>query len=209
MTVRVILARHGNTFGSNDIPVWIGARTDLALVEKGLDQAEALAGALLKYNIPLTAILSGPLRRTRETARIVAEALHIDNRAVRIDDRLKEIDYGDWEGKSTEELIANGHGEDLALWNRESLFPVRCGWQPVEGQIMADVNFILSELLEGTTLIVTSNGILRFFANAAINAAEITERKVATGHICAMERDDKGDWHVRQWNQPPHLLNIG
>jgi len=57
----------------------------------------------------------------------------------------------------------------------------------------------------GTSLIVTSNGIMRFFARAAVNAADFPDRKVATGHVCVMECADAG-WRIGQWNAPPGVL---
>src|ERR1700753_2818491 len=99
MTTRLILARHGNTFNPEDVPVWVGARSDLPLVAKGLAQAAALAEALRKAEIVPAAMIAGPLQRTRRTAEIVAETLKIPAHAIRIDPRLREIDYGAWEGK--------------------------------------------------------------------------------------------------------------
>jgi broad specificity phosphatase PhoE len=206
---RVILARHGNTFAAKDRPVWVGSRTDLPLVEKGRMQAEAIGQALHSKGIVLTGILCGPLQRTRDTARIAAEQTQLDPRRVVIDDRLKEIDYGEWEGLTNDEIIASGDGEELAEWNKSARFPIGRGWKPVEGQVTADVNFILAEMPPAATImIVTSNGILRFFGGAAVNAKEIGDSKVATGHVCVMETDSNGDWRVVQWNQPPDLLAI-
>ncbi len=207
MTSRLILARHGNTFNPEDTPVWVGARSDLPLVEKGLAQARALAGALRKTNIVPAAILAGPLQRTRRTAEIVAAALKIPD-VVRIDPRLTEIDYGAWEGKSTEAIIAAGGGAELAAWDKASAFPVSPGWSPGEAQIIADIGAILAEASKGASLIVTSNGILRFFARAAVNAGDFPSRKVSTGHVCVMERKD-GGWRISQWNQPPAPLFSG
>ena len=203
MTQRLILARHGNTFKPEDVPVWVGARSDLPLVEKGLAQAQAFAEALKASGIALEAILSGPLQRTRKMAEIVAEALGLAG-TVRIDARLREIDYGAWEGKSTDEIIADGAGVELAAWNKASVFPSSPGWSPSEAQIIVDTCAVLAEAAEGTSLIVTSNGILRFFALAAVNAGDFADRKVSTGHICVLERADGAEgWRITQWNQPP------
>lgn len=38
----LIIARHGNTFGPDDTPTRVGARTDLPLVESGIQQARLL-----------------------------------------------------------------------------------------------------------------------------------------------------------------------
>ena len=206
MISRLILARHGNTFNPTDKPFWVGAGSDLPLVEKGMAQAQALADAMKKANIVPTALLTGPLQRTRRTAEIVAQTLNLSADAIRIDTRLTEIDYGVWEGKSTEEIEALGGGAELAAWDKNAIFPTSPGWQPTEAQIIAHTQEIVSEAVSGTSLIVTSNGILRFFARLAVNATDYPDRKVATGRICVMEQDQAGGWHIRQWNQSPDIL---
>src|ERR1041385_8351653 len=47
---------------------------------------------------PVTALLASPLLRTRQTADAIAEACGLP---VTLDDRLIEIDWGTWEGRST------------------------------------------------------------------------------------------------------------
>jgi probable phosphoglycerate mutase len=209
LTQHLILARHGNTFGPQDKPVWVGARSDFPLVEKGIAQANALADALANTHTALDAMIAGPLKRTQETARIVAERLSLPPETIITDLRLREIDYGSWEGLSTEDIIAGNGGAELSAWNKQSIYPTSPGWRPSEAQIIVDTAAIMADAVRGTSLIVTSNGILRFFARVAVNANDIPERKVATGHICVMERHDQGDWHILQWNQPPHMINLG
>jgi probable phosphoglycerate mutase len=204
MTARLILARHGNTFTPQDNPIWVGARSDLPLVDKGLAQSQAIADALIKAHILPTSIITGPLQRTRQMANIIAQKLNIASTAICIEPRLAEIDYGAWEGKSSSEIEAMGGGAELAAWNKSSIFPTIPGWSPGEAQIIADTQAILAETANNA-LIITSNGILRFFARATLNAAAFPDRKVATGHLCIMEKQTDG-WHILQWNTPPEKL---
>ena len=105
--MRVILARHGNTFDPGERPVWIGARTDLSLVAKGREQATKIGETLKAANLAPRRVLAGPLKRTRETARLalLAADASVD---VEIDSRLSEIDYGIWEGKSSDDIRGMG-----------------------------------------------------------------------------------------------------
>ena len=97
MATFVYLVRHGETVwnaegrlcGSSDIP----------LSPIGQQQAQRLAQRL--RSVPLAAIYSSPLRRTRQTAETIA-ALH--NLPVHPVPELSEIDYGDWEGMAVDEL---------------------------------------------------------------------------------------------------------
>ena len=49
--MKVVLARHGNTFGPGDTPVWVGAREDYPLVEKGREQSTAIGTYLNRHSI--------------------------------------------------------------------------------------------------------------------------------------------------------------
>src|SRR5262245_8217779 len=126
--MQLILARHGNTFDPGDRPVWVGARTDLPLVAKGRDQAIKLGQALKAADLVPRRVLAGPLRRTRETASLALAASGATVDTIDIDDRLREIDYGLWEGKSSDEIRLMGGGVDLEAWEREGRWPLDAGW---------------------------------------------------------------------------------
>ena len=206
MTARIILARHGNTFAPMEEPVWVGARTDLPLTEKGLSQAENLGNAVASSYKELNAIYSGPLLRTKRTAEIVAQHLRLSEQSIKIDDRLTEIDYGLWEGLATPAIIAMYGETEISAWNEDSVFPTTPGWKPEASQISANIDGILSETTSGVSLAVTSNGILRFFAKASKNCGEFPRHKVATGNICIMDRTEQGIWQIVAWDAPPETL---
>jgi isoleucyl-tRNA synthetase len=67
------------------------------LTEKGKEQAKQAAGKLRDANI--THIFASDFVRTRETAEIIAEELGLDKTAIIFDERLREIQAGDMEGK--------------------------------------------------------------------------------------------------------------
>ena len=54
----------------------------------------------------ITRIITSPLIRTTETARIVAEHLGLDVNSIIVDDRLREYDFGDWNGKPWQDFVA-------------------------------------------------------------------------------------------------------
>ena len=110
MTVetRLFLIRHGET-------AWSASgqhtsRTDLALTENGIRQAEALAARLATMRF--AAVFTSPMRRALETCRIAG----LDRDAVVTDD-LREWDYGDYEGRTTDEIRADEPG--WTIWTAE------------------------------------------------------------------------------------------
>lgn len=90
----IVLVRHGATEWSASKQHT--GRTDIALSEQGRGEAEALRNRLREWDFDL--VLTSPLQRARETARLCGFT-----RAA-VDDSLREWDYGDYEGKTTEEI---------------------------------------------------------------------------------------------------------
>jgi broad specificity phosphatase PhoE len=92
----LVFVRHGLT--ERSIPEQhLGQQLDVPLSSDGLRQAHALARRL--NGVPFDRIVSSPLSRARETAEIVAAG-----RPVVGDARLAEMDYGEWEGHTSDEV---------------------------------------------------------------------------------------------------------
>lgn len=204
--MRLIFARHGNTFGPDDPVVWVGAREDFPLVEKGLAQATALGRALREANVAPSRIIAGPLLRTRVHAE--RAACEIDGAPqVEIDARLLEIDYGPWGGKSDAEIIAMGAQAALKGWAEEGLWPATAGWAQSEADMAARVEAFLAELiasaevLAAPALVVTSNGVLRF-VRRALDGVMGADAKVKTGHACVLDLGADG-LAITAWNIAP------
>ena len=90
--------RHGLTEG-NIKGQYIGV-TDIPVCEQGIENLKKLKQ---KYEYPKVDICySSPLRRCIETCNII----YPDKKPIVIND-LRECDFGDWEGKTTEELSDN------------------------------------------------------------------------------------------------------
>lgn len=206
--MRLILARHGNTFGPGDAVVWVGARTDLPLVEKGRAQAEAVADGLLAAGLAPTRIWAGPLKRTAETAAIVATRCGLAADAVTVAEELREIDYGTWEGRSNDEIRAEVGDEPIDGWQKRSIWPDGFGWRPSEADIRANWDRLVATIVEtvpadATVLIVSSNGIFRLVARAL--GLSPSDAKMNTGALAALELDG-GDLRVLAWNVDPARL---
>lgn len=108
---RIILVRHGQT-------AWhaegrYAGTTDVPLDEVGRRQVELVAGHLEKFDIK--AVYSSPLSRCLDLASKVADNHGLE---VEVDERLREIDLGRWDGELMADIISKD-GELLKQWTRD------------------------------------------------------------------------------------------
>ncbi|GAB4570632.1 MAG: histidine phosphatase family protein [Anaerolineae bacterium] len=100
METQLFLIRHGHT-------LWNGVRryqghAPVPLSDRGKAQADCLARAVAGSGTP-DALISSDLLRCRQTVEPIGRALGIDPI---YDRRLREIDYGNWQGLTREEAEA-------------------------------------------------------------------------------------------------------
>jgi len=106
--IYVYLIRHAaNDFLGSAIAGW---KPGVRLNAEGLAQAERLARFL--KNQKLDQIYSSPLERAQETALPSARELHLE---VRTAPEIGELNFGDWTGKSFEELAGDARWQK---WNQ-------------------------------------------------------------------------------------------
>jgi probable phosphomutase (TIGR03848 family) len=100
----VILVRHGRTT-ANASGTLAGRLPGVKLDQTGVGQAERVAERLAA--VPLAGVVSSPLERCRQTARILQRsqaAARPDAPAVRTERGITECDYGDWSGRPIKDL---------------------------------------------------------------------------------------------------------
>lgn len=206
MTVKLVIARHGNTFEATETPRRIGAKTDLPLVESGHAQAKKLGAYLKANNLLPDVVYTSRLMRTIETAEGAIKEAGIV-RAIHQADLFDEIDHGPDENKPEPEVVARIGAEAYNLWEHESVMPKQWSPQPdVINRRWADFAKHCEKNYDGkTVLVVTSNGMARFAANLANNANDMAKginRKMSTGALSILEGSG-GLWMISHWNIKP------
>lgn len=111
---RLFLIRHAPADSSGYVG-W----SDPALGERGLSEAKLVGERMSGEEVG--AVYSSDLRRARETAEEVARALGV---SVRVREEFRELHFGEWEGRSHEELVERD-GERYGAWlsDPESVSP--------------------------------------------------------------------------------------
>jgi 2,3-bisphosphoglycerate-dependent phosphoglycerate mutase len=204
--LRLLIARHGNTFQKDEVPRRVGARTDLPLVESGKMQAQQL-GLYLKYRDLLPdAVYTSTLQRACQTAQIALAAAGLHTPIIQ-DSIFNEIDYGPDENMPEDKVIERIGETALEDWNKNAVVPQ--GWNVDPESLIANWQEFgercVSHHLNSTVLVVTSNGIARFAPHLTGNFPEFARKfdiKLATGALAIFLFDGER-WAVHEWNVRP------
>lgn len=206
MTTRITIVRHGNTFLPNEVPRRIGRSTDIPLVEKGRQQARALADFFRSEHIRFDQVLVSPLQRTRETAALIIGDYH-QSPPIMNCEWLAEVDHGPDENQSEETIIARIGTTALAAWEKQGVPPP--GWRvDREGRLTAwRARFAAAATEDARNiLVVTSNGAARFALMATDSlweqARSLPSLKLRTGAWGRIVVSD-GNVSLEAWNQLP------
>ena len=154
MASRLYIVRHGQT-ESSQRKAYSG-RSDIALTEQGREQARAAAAQLQDAGVD--GVLSSPLIRARDTAQAIAE---VTGARVMVDERLTEVDYGDFEGLDREEASAR-LGQVFDDWRDDPFGAPVPGMEPL-GDALVRARAATADAIDqyDTPVIVGHQGILR------------------------------------------------
>ena len=109
METRIVFVRHGRTSWNQDYRYQ--GRTDIPCDAEGWEQTRKAASRLAAWEPE--AVFSSPLVRARCLAQTLTEVLGAE--APRVDEALTELDFGDWEGLTVQE-IQDRYGEAYRRW---------------------------------------------------------------------------------------------
>ena len=161
--IPIILVRHGQTAWNKEER--FRGRADLPLDDFGIRQAEAAANKLA--NCGAKAIYSSPLQRTIMTAEPIAARLGLTVQPL---EGLIDIDYGGWQGLSTQEALEN----DSDLYQRwisspqDIIFPDGEGLKDVRHRIAGVIEMVLSKYSDQTVILVSHIVVCRIFICAVL-----------------------------------------
>ena len=129
----VILLRHGRSV-SNTAHTLAGRSEGVELDAKGVSQADALVERLA--GLPITALVRSPLLRCRLTLEPLAAALGLEPL---IDERLSEVDYGQWTGRNLGDLVKEPLWTVVQQQPSAAVFPDGEGLAQVQARAVAAV----------------------------------------------------------------------
>jgi probable phosphoglycerate mutase len=184
--LRLVLVRHGETEWSRDKRHT--GRTDVPLTDEGVAEAEAVRGQLDGFEF--ARVLSSPLSRARETARIAGLGDRAETR-----EELVEWDYGEYEGVTTAKIHETR--PDWVLW-RDG-----CPGGESPAEVGARADRLLGELApgDGDVAIFGHGHMLRVLAARWVELEPAQGARLVLGTATLSVLGTEHDWRaIRTWN---------
>ena len=176
------LIRHGAT--EWNVHKRAQGQADIALVDRGRDQAKEVAVALSAFS--LDAIYSSDLVRSVDTARAIAEEQGLE---VVTDPAFREIDQGEWTGLEVDEIQRRWPD----LWGAARHYSARPGGETprqVRERALGGIARVLEKHPDGSVAIVSHGGTIRWIVAEALGYDDVRSarlRGVSNGGAVLLE----------------------
>jgi len=202
--MRLIVVRHGETLWNRENRVL--GHTEIELTERGRKQAQRLALALKDEKV--TAIYSSPLRRARETADKIAR---VHNMGVVTDDALKELDAGELDGLTFNEVMER-YGDFLKEWMEDApslRMPGGESLAELYDRTWAALERIVSQHPDGAVILVShSFAIMSIISRAlGMSLSNFRRLRLTVASISILNFGQRGI-SLLQFNDTCHLQGI-
>ena len=196
----LVLVRHGETAGESSIRYY-GA-TDIPLSDLGRRQMMSAGNAL--RGIAFRAVVTSPLRRSREGASLVLDGYETADVVV---EAFREIDFGDWEGLTADE-IAERHPELYHEWRvhgRLDGFPGGETRKKFYTRIAKAADDVFSDM-GLPVLAVLHKGVIRGILSHLLDVppGNLADQRIELGSIHRLRRSATG-WELVAENETAHL----
>ncbi|MEG3954510.1 histidine phosphatase family protein [Microcoleus sp. herbarium2] len=157
MSLKIYFLRHGETTYSKT--GGFCGHIDPELTAVGSQMAEQFAATYAK--LPWNAVYVSPMKRTIATAKPLCDAVGIE---MQLRDGLREIKYGEWEGKTVEE-VKKDYEEDYINWLTEPAWNAPTNGGETSVEIASRSSLVIAEIEEkyksGNVLVVSHKATIR------------------------------------------------
>ena len=200
----LVLLRHGETALTPEKRFSGSGGSDPALSERGRAQADRVAAALAARGT-VQAIVSSPLLRCRQTAETVAARLGLE---VRIEDGLRETDFGAFEGLTFAEAKAAYPAElDAWLASARTAPPGGESFAAVSRRVAVARDKLLARYSGRTVLVVSHVTPVKTLVRLALGAPQesLYRMELSAAALSAVQYYADGNASLRLFNDTSHL----
>ena len=160
MSAPIYITRHGQTDWNVEQRVQGQVDTDINAIGRRQAKANGRKLALMVPDSSAFTFIASPMRRTRETMEIIRAEMGLPRDGYKVDPRLVEIHFGDWQGSTFRELEeakpGTTAGRDADKWR------FRPPGDTAESyELLAERIRPWFEALTGPAIVVTHGGVIR------------------------------------------------
>ena len=200
----LVLLRHGETRFTAE-KRFSGSADDPGLSDRGQAQADLAAAHLARSKLSVDVVVMSPLRRSRETAAVVAAALSLD---VEEDADLREADFGAWDGLTYLE-VEERFPRELAAWLGSASVAPPGGesFDAVARRVRAARDRIVARHPGRTVLVVSHVTPIKLLVRSALDApmAALFRMELDPASITQVSWWEDGNASLRVFNDTSHL----
>ena len=202
----MLLLRHGQTALTVDKRFSGTGGSDPVLTAVGTQQAEEVAQALAGRG-EVEAVVSSPLRRARQTADAVAQALGTDVREVA---DLSECNFGDWDGCTLAE-VRERWPDELAAWltSTSGSPPGGESFDQVEHRVRRARDQLLVRYPGRTVVVVSHVSPIKTLVRLALGAprSSVFRMELSPASLTTVQWFAEGAASLRVFNDTSHLAD--
>ena len=181
------LIRHASCSGLGHT-LW-GRTPAICLNENGEMQAQRLADRF--KGVTLDAIYSSPLERALQTAEVLARTMNLE---VKKSTAANEINFGEWTGKTFEELSSDEQWRRFNSHRSMTIIPGGESFPEVQNRIIKEINTLALQHGEARVAIVSHADVIRaavaYFAGTPIDLIERFEISPCCVSVVAVDKDN-------------------
>jgi len=200
---RIVLIRHGQTAWNREVR--FRGRADVELDETGLRQAEA-TGRYLAARWPVTAVYASPMCRAMQTAEAIARIQGLTARPL---EGLLDIDFGEWQGLSPNE-VAQRYPNLYRAWLEAPHtvhFPGGESLDVVRKRVVAALDEVIARHPEQSVALVSHTVVNRVLLCAVLGLGNehFWRLRQETCAVNVFDAEDDGTFTIALLNDTCHL----
>lgn len=206
MATTIYYVRHGENL-ANLTREFSYKLVDYSLTDRGIVQAGQTADHFRSQ--PITAIYTSPLKRARETAEIIAAALHLSVNEI---EHFREVNVGALECQPPTDETWSLHDRIFAAWLRgeaSACFPDGENHKELLARVLDGLTYVTSNHRDEEVIVVAHGGILNATITALCPEAYISQPDhIPNCSITALETyvdHGKLRCYLRNWANCSHL----
>ncbi len=196
----IYLIRHGTTSYNKKENLRVRGRSNISLSNEGIEEIQNLKQFLKDIN--LGQIISSPLERAKQSAKIIGE-----NKTIIEEELINEMYFGDWENEYYKNLYKNSTDDEWYLKPNNVVIPNGETFYAVLDRIN---KFLIKfwESNENIITVVTHGDLTSLFALIFMNFSldKFWTMYMQNGRISKIIMNNIGDYRIDYWNLKPNKI---